>query len=118
MDKARKILKETFDFDDFRLDQEKAIERLVVHNKSALVLFPTAGGKSLCYQIPALCFERGITLVISPLISLMRDQVDSLLRRNVKAASWDSSLTAEQARAVKDGVLRGDLKMLYVAPEK
>ncbi|KAG8687481.1 hypothetical protein FRC09_013465, partial [Ceratobasidium sp. 395] len=118
MDKARKILKETFQFDDFRLAQEKAIERLVVHNRSALVLFPTAGGKSLCYQIPALCFERGITLVISPLISLMRDQVDALLRRRVKAASWDSSLSAEQARAVKDGVLKGDLKLLYVAPEK
>ncbi|KAG9127162.1 hypothetical protein FRC07_000371 [Ceratobasidium sp. 392] len=118
MDKAHKILKEVFQFNSFRLAQEKAIERLVVHNKSALVLFPTAGGKSLCYQIPALCFERGITLVISPLISLMRDQVDALLRRRVKAASWDSSLTTEQARAVKEGVLKGDLKMLYVAPEK
>ncbi|QRW00362.1 DEAD/DEAH box helicase [Ceratobasidium sp. AG-Ba] len=118
MDKARQVLKETFKFDNFRLAQEQAIERLVVHNKSALVLFPTAGGKSLCYQIPALCFDTGITLVISPLISLMRDQVDALLRRKVKAASWDSSLTTEQARAVKDGVLNGDLKMLYVAPEK
>ncbi|KAF8610634.1 ATP-dependent DNA helicase [Ceratobasidium sp. AG-I] len=118
MEKAHAILKDVFGFEAFRLAQEKAIERLVVQNKSALVLFPTAGGKSLCYQIPALCFERGITLVISPLISLMRDQVDALLRRRVKAASWDSSLTADQARAVKAGVLNGDLKMLYVAPEK
>ncbi|KAH7340439.1 ATP-dependent DNA helicase [Rhizoctonia solani] len=118
MEKAHQILKDVFQFSSFRLAQEQAIERLIVHNKSALVLFPTAGGKSLCYQIPALCFDRGITLVISPLISLMRDQVDALLRRQVKAASWDSSLTAEQAKSVKDGVLNGDLKMLYVAPEK
>ncbi|KAL5635970.1 hypothetical protein ACGC1H_004692 [Rhizoctonia solani] len=118
MEKAHQILKDVFQFSSFRLAQAEAIERLVVHNKSALVLFPTAGGKSLCYQIPALCFDRGITLVISPLISLMRDQVDALLRRKVKAASWDSSLTAEQAKNVKNGVLCGDLKLLYVAPEK
>ncbi|ELU44519.1 ATP-dependent DNA helicase recQ [Rhizoctonia solani AG-1 IA] len=98
MEKARQILKDVFQFPSFRLAQEQAIERLVVHNKSALVLFPTAGGKS-------------------PLISLMRDQVDALVRRRVKAASWDSTLTAEQAKVVKDGVLSGDLKLLYVAPE-
>ncbi|KAJ1310219.1 hypothetical protein OPQ81_006961 [Rhizoctonia solani] len=118
MEKAHQILRDVFQFSSFRLTQEQVIERLIVHNKSALVLFPTAGGKSLCYQIPALCFDRGITLVISPLISLMRDQVDTLLRRKVKAANWDSSLTAEQAKNVKGGVLSGDLRLLYVAPEK
>jgi superfamily II DNA helicase RecQ len=84
-----------------------------------------------------LCFDRGITLVISPLISLMRDQVDALVRRRVKAASWDryvqtawipngrlktfrvqSTLSASQVKIVKDGILNGDLKLLYVAPEK
>ncbi|KAB5594365.1 ATP-dependent DNA helicase recQ [Ceratobasidium theobromae] len=105
MEKAREILKEVFQFDSFRLAQEQAIERLVVHNKSALVLFPTAGGKS-------------------PLISLMRDQVDALTRRKVKAASLDSglvvpsTLTGPQAQAVRHDVLNGTLKLLYVAPER
>ncbi|KZV77469.1 ATP-dependent DNA helicase [Peniophora sp. CONT] len=117
MDKAHAILKETFGFDSFRLSQEQVIRRLVEENENALVLYPTGGGKSLTFQIPALCFE-GITLVISPLIALMRDQVDALVRRKVNAASLDSTLTADKSAWVKQEVMDGRMKMLYVAPER
>ncbi|OCH96064.1 ATP-dependent DNA helicase [Obba rivulosa] len=117
MEKARQILKDVFGFDSFRLLQEEAITRLLVHNENALVLFPTGGGKSLTYQVPALCLD-GLTLVISPLIALMKDQVDALVRRGVKAANLDSTLTADRAAWVKSEVLSGALKILYVAPER
>ncbi|KAK4687262.1 hypothetical protein P7C73_g2871, partial [Tremellales sp. Uapishka_1] len=117
MDDARDLLQSTFGYPNFRQSQEAAIKRLVVDNESALVIFPTGGGKSLCYQIPGMMLE-GLTIVISPLLSLMKDQVDVLLRKGVKAASLDSTLSAEQSRAVKDGVRSGDLKLLYVAPER
>lgn len=76
------------------------------------------GGKSLCFQIPALCLPQGLTLVITPLIALMRDQVDSLRAKGVAAAHLDSTLTAEQSRLVKDGVMNGTIQLLYVAPER
>ncbi|KAF8309725.1 ATP-dependent DNA helicase [Clavulina sp. PMI_390] len=117
MDEARRVLKETFGFDNFRLSQEKVIERLLVRNANALVLYPTGGGKSLCYQIPGLCLE-GLTLVISPLIALMKDQVDALKRRGVPAASLDSSLGLQETCAVKDSIRDGSLKILYIAPER
>ncbi|KAF8309724.1 ATP-dependent DNA helicase [Clavulina sp. PMI_390] len=117
MDEARRVLKETFGFDNFRLSQEKVVERLLVQNANALVLYPTGGGKSLCYQIPGMCLE-GLTLVISPLIALMKDQVDVLKRRGVLAASLDSSLGLEETRAVKDSIRDGSLKILYIAPER
>ncbi|KAI0815051.1 ATP-dependent DNA helicase [Irpex lacteus] len=117
MDKAYAVLKETFGFDDFRLSQKEVIHRLLVDNENALVLFPTGGGKSLTYQIPALCLD-GLTLVISPLIALMKDQVDALVARGVKAASLDSTQTADRATWVKDEVLNGSMKILYVAPER
>lgn len=100
----------------------QAISRLLVDNDNALVVFPTGGGKSLCYQaslfqdldctdlifqIPALCLDHGITLVISPLISLMKDQVNSLVQRGVKAASLDSTLSADMNSWVKSEVLSG-----------
>ncbi|KAL6309884.1 ATP-dependent DNA helicase [Sparassis latifolia] len=117
MEEAHRILKKTFGFSSFRLQQEAVIHRLLVENENALVLFPTGGGKSLTYQVPALCME-GLTLVISPLIALMKDQVDALVRRGVKAANLDSTLTADRAAWVKGEVLSGAMKILYVAPER
>ncbi|KAI0348544.1 ATP-dependent DNA helicase [Trametopsis cervina] len=117
MEKAYEVLKSTFGFDDFRLSQKEVINRLVVENENALVLFPTGGGKSLTYQIPALCLE-GLTLVISPLIALMKDQVDALVERGVKAASLDSTQDMGRATWVKDEVLNESMKILYVAPER
>ncbi|KAI0274720.1 ATP-dependent DNA helicase [Gloeopeniophorella convolvens] len=117
MDKAHQVLSDVFGFPSFRLSQEAVIRRIVEDNENALVLYPTGGGKSLTYQVPALCLE-GITLVISPLIALMRDQVDALCSRGVKAASLDSSLTADRAAFVKQEVRSGSLKLLYVAPER
>ncbi|KAK7064288.1 putative ATP-dependent DNA helicase RecQ [Favolaschia claudopus] len=118
MERAKAVLKDVFNFPAFRLSQEQAISRLVEQNENALVVYPTGGGKSLCYQIPSLCLDGGITLVISPLISLMKDQVDSLVKRNVKAASLDSTLSMEDASWVKAEVLSGSMKILYVAPER
>ncbi|KAJ7630865.1 ATP-dependent DNA helicase [Roridomyces roridus] len=117
MDKARQVLKDVFGFPNFRLSQEQAISRLLADD-NALVVFPTGGGKSLVYQIPALCLESGITLVISPLISLMKDQVSSLVSRGVKAASLDSTLSADMASWVKKEVMSGQMKLLYVAPDR
>ncbi|KZT30636.1 ATP-dependent DNA helicase [Neolentinus lepideus HHB14362 ss-1] len=117
MDKAREVLRETFGFPSFRLSQEEVIKRLVVDSENALVLYPTGGGKSLTYQVPALCLD-GLTLVISPLIALMRDQVEALRSRGVKAANLDSTLNAETTAWVKSEVLSGALKILYVAPER
>ncbi|KIJ45517.1 hypothetical protein M422DRAFT_227131 [Sphaerobolus stellatus SS14] len=122
IERAREILQDVFQFPDFRAAQREARFNLIA-DKNTLVLLPTGGGKSLCFQIPALCYDvrrvfQGLTLVISPLISLMKDQVEALTRRGVKAASLDSTLNAMDAYAVKAGVLSGDLKILYVAPER
>ncbi|ESK95848.1 atp-dependent dna helicase [Moniliophthora roreri MCA 2997] len=117
MDNAHKVLEEIFGFKSFRLSQEAVIHRLLVENENAVVVFPTGGGKSLTFQVPALCLD-GLTLVISPLIALMKDQVDSLVRRGIKAAHLDSTLNMERAREVKEQVLDGSIKLLYVAPER
>ncbi|RPD55839.1 ATP-dependent DNA helicase [Lentinus tigrinus ALCF2SS1-7] len=117
MEKAHEVLQNTFGFSSFRLEQEAVIRRLLVDNDNALVLFPTGGGKSLTYQIPALCLE-GLTLVISPLIALMKDQVDALVARGVKAANLDSTQGADRAAWIKGEVLSGNMKILYVAPER
>ncbi|KAI0825027.1 ATP-dependent DNA helicase [Trametes gibbosa] len=117
MEKAHEVLKSTFGFDTFRHEQEAVIRRLVVDNENALVLFPTGGGKSLTYQIPALCLE-GLTLVISPLIALMKDQVDALVMRGVRAANLDSTQDASRSAWIKNEVLSGSMKILYVAPER
>ncbi|KAI0756886.1 ATP-dependent DNA helicase [Daedaleopsis nitida] len=117
MEQAYEVLKNTFGFASFRLEQEAVIRRLIVDNENALVLFPTGGGKSLTYQIPALCLE-GLTLVISPLIALMKDQVDALVARNVKAASLDSTQGMDRSTWIKQEVLSGSMKILYVAPER
>ncbi len=100
----------------FRPGQEAVVQSLLA-GRSALALFPTGAGKSLCYQLPALLLE-GVTLVISPLIALMKDQVEALRAKGVAAARLDSSLTQEEARAVYDGLHKGTLKLLYIAPER
>ncbi|MDP3770173.1 MAG: DNA helicase RecQ [Candidatus Sungbacteria bacterium] len=112
----RAILKEYFGYEEFRPLQEDIISH-VLSGKDALVLMPTGGGKSLCYQIPALVFE-GVTLVISPLIALMKDQVDALNANGIPAAFINSTLTASEITKVCEGVRAGDIKILYVAPER
>lgn len=109
-------LKQHFGHSAFRAGQEQVMEALLA-GRSALALFPTSAGKSLCYQLPALLMD-GITLVISPLIALMKDQVEALKARGIAAARLDSSLTAEQAIQVFDDMRNGTLKLLYIAPER
>ncbi|ESS71265.1 ATP-dependent DNA helicase RecQ [Methyloglobulus morosus KoM1] len=111
-----KILRDVFGFPSFRDNQESVIDH-VTRGGDALVLMPTGGGKSLCYQIPALC-RRGLGIVISPLIALMQDQVDTLKQLGVSAAFLNSSLDAESAREVLRQLQRNELKLLYVAPER
>ncbi|MCB0751158.1 MAG: DEAD/DEAH box helicase, partial [Ignavibacteriae bacterium] len=91
--KAKTILKETFGYDDFRPLQQDVIEH-ILKKQDALVVMPTGGGKSLCYQIPAIIFK-GLTIVVSPLISLMKDQVEQLIEVGVSAVVLNSSLSPE-----------------------
>ncbi len=117
MIKYFEILKEYFGFDKFRGEQEKIIDRLVTQKKHSLVLMPTGGGKSLCYQVPALCFEGG-TIVISPLIALMQDQVDALRKKNIPAGFINSTLSKKEREDRLDLFVKGKLKILYVTPER
>ncbi|MDQ7059120.1 MAG: DNA helicase RecQ [Ghiorsea sp.] len=113
---ARNVLKDVFGYDDFRPPQEEVICS-VLDGKDAFVLMPTGGGKSLCYQIPSIMRE-GTGIVISPLISLMKDQVDALNRCGVAAAYYNSSLKAAEAKEVMEKFENGKLDLLYVAPER
>ncbi len=110
------ILKTIFNFDQFRGAQKKIVNS-VIAGENALILMPTGGGKSLCYQIPAIA-RPGTAIVISPLIALMKDQVDALLRKNVKAAFLNSSITKSQQKSIEKELLDGSLKILYVSPER
>ncbi|HET6630862.1 MAG TPA: DNA helicase RecQ [Woeseiaceae bacterium] len=112
----RRVLREVFGFDTFRANQEEAI-RTALTGRDALVLMPTGGGKSLCYQVPALLRE-GTALVISPLISLMQDQVGALHESGVAAAFLNSTLLPDEQRAIVSRLHAGELKLLYVAPER
>ncbi|MEE8452535.1 MAG: ATP-dependent DNA helicase RecQ [Thermoguttaceae bacterium] len=116
IDDARETLERTFGFDDFLPGQEAVVGRLL-QGRSALAVFPTGAGKSLCYQLPALMLD-GLTVVISPLIALMKDQLDFLVSHGVPAARLDSSLTREETLAVYDGLNSGRLKLLYISPER
>ncbi|HEY4221116.1 MAG TPA: ATP-dependent DNA helicase RecQ, partial [Myxococcota bacterium] len=109
-------LKERFHFPAFLPGQREAIDALLEH-KRALAVFPTGGGKSLCYQLPALLLP-GLTLVVSPLIALMKDQIDALAKKGIAASRLDSSLSHTEHDDVVRRVRAGDLKMLYVAPER
>jgi len=111
-----KTLQTTFGYSDFRPHQREIIEG-VINGEDAFVLMPTGGGKSLCYQIPALHRE-GVAIVVSPLISLMKDQVDALCANGVRAACFNSSLNAEDTRNVLAQLHAYQLDLLYVAPER
>jgi ATP-dependent DNA helicase RecQ len=113
---VHQILHDVFGYAAFRGEQQAIVEHLVAGG-DALVLMPTGGGKSLCYQIPAL-LRPGVGIVVSPLIALMQDQVDALCQLGVKAAFLNSSITADAAREVQGRLLRGELDLLYVAPER
>src|SRR4051794_16141371 len=105
---ASRVLKETFGFDRFREGQEPVMSRLLA-GESAVAIFPTGAGKSLCYQLPALMLD-GLTLVVSPLIALMKDQIDFLVSRGVAVARLDSSVDAGEFRRVQDELRSGRLK--------
>ena len=109
-------LKSVFGFDTFREGQVAVITK-ILEGKSALAVFPTGSGKSLCYQISALHLD-GLTLVISPLIALMKDQIDFLQKRNVPAARLDSTIELDDIRQIDSDLRAGRLKLLYVAPER
>lgn len=114
--RAQEILKHQFGYDSFRMNQQAAIE-CVLQKKDCVVLMPTGGGKSLCYQIPALMLD-GLTVVVSPLIALMKDQVDALKNNGVEAAFLNSTQTGREQTEVFRAVRSGRLKLLYVAPER
>ncbi|MDA9573382.1 DNA helicase RecQ [Rickettsiales bacterium] len=114
--KARKILKEIFGYDNFRSSQQDIINSILAKNNS-FVLMPTGAGKSLCYQIPAILFE-GLTIVISPLIALMQDQVNSLKENGVKVAAINSSISYHEINNIKEQIKHNQLKLLYIAPER
>ncbi|MDN4492651.1 DNA helicase RecQ [Ureibacillus aquaedulcis] len=113
---AQQILKQYFGYDSFRSGQQQVIEN-VLNGHDTLCVMPTGGGKSLCYQVPALCME-GTTVVISPLISLMKDQVDLLHSNGIQAAYINSSLTYSQINETMEQVRAGFVKLLYIAPER
>jgi ATP-dependent DNA helicase RecQ len=116
MDSAQQTLQKKFGLDSFRPGQPEVIGHLLA-GRSAAAVFPTGGGKSMCYQLPALMLP-GTTLVISPLIALMKDQIDSLRSRGIAAERLDSTLSLDQYRTLMGSLRAGELKLLYVAPER
>jgi ATP-dependent DNA helicase RecQ len=116
MQNAFQVLKQTFGFDQFRPPQDQIIQTLLA-GQDAFVLMPTGGGKSLCYQIPALV-RPGIGIVISPLIALMQDQVDTLIQAGVGAACLNSTMDARHNNQVEQQALKGELDIIYLAPER
>lgn len=116
MEQARELLKIHFGYSSFRPGQEKVIDNVLV-GKSTMVIMPTGGGKSLCYQLPALVSD-GITIVISPLIALMKDQVDSLNKIGAPATFINSSISQAEAFSRLEDAKKGQYKLLYIAPER
>lgn len=116
MERAKEILHKYYGYERFKPIQERAIQS-ILQGRDTFVIMPTGGGKSLCYQIPALIFQ-GLTVVISPLISLMKDQVDSLVTMGIKAAFINSTLSMQEYQEVKQELLAQNIDILYVAPER
>ncbi|MCF6783306.1 DNA helicase RecQ [Stutzerimonas stutzeri] len=116
LDQAQRILKDVFGYDAFRGNQSAIIEQ-VASGGDALVLMPTGGGKSLCFQVPGLLRE-GLTVVVSPLIALMDDQVATLDELGIAAVALNSTLSPEEQRDIADRLRRNEIKMLYLAPER
>src|SRR5918993_2318927 len=110
---AQEVLKHNFGFETFRHHQKEAIEAILA-GQDSLVLMPTGGGKSLCYQVPALMFD-GLTIVVSPLIALMKDQVDALKLNGIAAAFLNSSQNSSEQSAIISRIRNNQLKMIYVA---
>lgn len=113
---ALEILRKTYGYPSFRGQQAEIIDHVIAGN-SAFVLMPTGGGKSLCYQIPALCRD-GVGIIISPLIALMQDQVEALKQLGINAAAINSNMSAESVRETKNAIRNGTIDLVYVAPER
>jgi ATP-dependent DNA helicase RecQ len=111
-------LKKYFGYEEFRPLQQEIMSKACWPDATVLVLMPTGGGKSLCFQLPGAYVQDGLTVVVSPLISLMKDQVDALRGNGVAAELINSSLTAPEIREVMDAARRGEFKILYIAPER
>ena len=116
MENANKLLKQYFGYEDFKKGQKEIISH-ILNGEDCLAIMPTGAGKSICYQIPALLFN-GITIVISPLISLMKDQVDSLLQLGISATYINSSLSPSNYSQTIENASNSMYKIIYVAPER
>jgi ATP-dependent DNA helicase RecQ len=117
LDAARKVLRDVFGYGEFRPGQAEVISA-VLARRDTLAVMPTGGGKSVCYQVPALLREDGLTLVVSPLLALMKDQVDAMRAMGVPAAAINSTVSVEEQRQVLAAAGEGTIRLLYVAPER
>ncbi|MCF6335696.1 MAG: RecQ family ATP-dependent DNA helicase, partial [Spirochaetales bacterium] len=113
---SKSILKSIFGYDSFRPNQEEVIDA-ILSGKDVFTSMPTGGGKSLCYQIPGIIFE-GLTVVISPLIALMKDQVDEAIEKGISATFLNSSLSRKETVEIYSRLYRGEVKILYISPER
>ena len=116
MQKAKEILHQYWGYDSFRSLQQDAIES-VIAGKDVLVLMPTGGGKSLCFQVPAM-LQEGLCCVISPLVALMQDQVQALRKRGIPAAALHAGMRKREMEITLDQAVNGALKLLYISPER
>ncbi|MBL4645894.1 MAG: DEAD/DEAH box helicase, partial [Rhizobiales bacterium] len=116
MQNARSLLKSVFGHEDFRPGQEEIVSS-VLQGEDVLAIMPTGGGKSLCFQLPALCRD-GVTLVVSPLVALMKDQVSQLRQNGVEAGALTSNNTPEENERIFTALDDGTMRLLYMAPER